>query len=113
MIDKLEELDEEQKNPILEPYIIYEESTMVGEGEGKVHNVNDEHLRIGGGGPRIWGGGGGRGRGRGVEDIVEPNLVGFPILDEDTTTTTKIISPSILPNFHGLEMRILKHFFLN
>ena len=26
---------------------------------------------------------------------------GFPIFDEDATLTTKNISPSILPNFHG------------
>ena len=35
-----------------------------------------------------------------VEDI--HNLLGFPIFDEDTTTTMKNISPSILLNFHGL-----------
>ena len=74
--------------------------------------MNDEHLILGGGGPMIGGGGrgrgrdGGRGRGEGRggrgEDRIDPNLVGFPILDEDTTATMKIISPSILPNFRGL-----------
>lgn len=46
---KVEDLEEELENPILEPYISYEESTMVGEGEGEVHNVNGERPRIGGG----------------------------------------------------------------
>ena len=88
-------------------YISSEESTIVGEGEGEVNNVNNEHLRTEGGGPRIGGGGrgrgigGGRGRGReGEGDRGEPNPVGFPIYDEDTTTTLKNISPSILPNFN-------------
>ena len=48
MIEELEELEEELENPILECYISFEESTMVGEGEGEVHNVKSE-LGIGGG----------------------------------------------------------------
>ena len=35
-------------------------------------------------------------------DDNEEDPFGFPILDEDTTTIMKNISPSILPNFHGL-----------
>ena len=62
----------------MEPYISFEESTMVGEGEGEVHNVNSEHLRIGG----VIGGGRGRGGGRG-----DPKPFGFPIFDEDTIAT--------------------------
>jgi len=97
---KLEEPEEEPENPILESYISSEVSTIDGEGEGEVHNVNGEQTRIGGGNR-----GGGRGRGgrrgrRGGRGGPEP--FGFPILDEDTTTTMKNISHSILPNFHGL-----------
>ena len=103
MIEEPKEL-EEAGNPILEPkpYISSEESTITGEGEGEVHNVNGEQPRIDGGrgGNRGGGRGGGRGRGRG-EDI-NPEPFGFPILDEDTTVTMKNISPYILPNFHGL-----------
>ena len=44
-------------------------------------------------------GDGGRGR---EGDRGETDLVGFPIYDEDVATTKKNISPSILPNFHGL-----------
>ena len=77
-------------------------------------------MRIGGGGPRIGSGGRGRGRykgrgryrgrGRGEgrgdkgEDKIDPNPTGFPILYDDTTATMKNISPSILPNFHGLRI---------
>lgn len=49
MIEEPRELKEEKTNPIFETYIISEESTIIGEGEGEVHNVNSEHLRIGGG----------------------------------------------------------------
>lgn len=108
LIEEPEEL-EDVENPILEPepesYISSEESTMVGEGQGQVHNLNGEQPRIGrgrGGGRQGGGRGGGRegGRGRGYNINLEP--FGFPILDEDTTITTKNISPSIFPNFHGL-----------
>ena len=95
---------------------------MAGEGQGEVYN-NDEHLRIGGGGHRIGGGGRGRGRGRDGgrgrgeakgdrgEDIIDPYLIGFPTFDEDTTATMKNISPSILPNFHGLRSEDPETFF--
>lgn len=59
---------------------------MAGEGKGEVHNLNGEQPNIGGG--------------RG-EDI-NPEPIGFPIIDENTNVTIKNISPSILPNFHGL-----------
>ena len=61
MIEEPEESEEELIIPNLETYISSEESTMVGEGEREVHNINDEQLIIGGGIPRI--GGGGRGAG--------------------------------------------------
>lgn len=75
---------------------------MVREGEGEVHNVDDGEFRIGGGRGRGGnrGGGGGQGGGRGGRG--EPNPYGFPVFDEDTIATMKNISPSILPNFHGL-----------
>ena len=44
--------------------------------------------------------GGGEGNRRNGED---DNSFGFPIIDEDTNATMKNISPSILPNFHGLK----------
>jgi len=40
LIEEPEELEEELENPIFERYISFEESTMVGEGEDEVHNVN-------------------------------------------------------------------------
>ena len=43
------------------------------------------------------GGGGNNGRNREGD-----NLFGFPIVDEETHTTMKNISPSVLPNFYGL-----------
>ncbi len=70
-------------------------------GEGKVHNLNGEQPRIGGGRGRNRGGGRGGARGR-WGHRGGPKYFGFPILNEDTTTTMKHISPSILPNFHGL-----------
>ena len=72
--------------------------------EGEVNNVNDDQLRLRGGGTRIGGGGRGigRGRGEGRGGRGELDPIGFPILDEDTTATMKNISPSILPNFHRL-----------
>ncbi len=64
-------------------------------------------------------GGGGRGRGRGNNgggrgnngggrgnnggNREGDNSFGFPIVDEETHTTMKNISPSILPNFYGLQ----------
>ena len=77
---------------------------MVGEWKGEVHNINGEQPRIGGGRGGYRGGvrggrGGGRGRGGGIANT-EP--FGLPILDEDTMSTMKNNSPSILPNFHRL-----------
>jgi len=88
----------EEPKELEEPYIRYEESTMVEEGEGEVHNVNGKKNRIGGG--RGRGGGGDRNRGGGI-GRGNQDPFGFPIFDEDTTLTMKNISPSILPNFHG------------
>ena len=95
----IEEPEEEQITLPLELYISYEESTMAkDEGEGEVHNLNGEALRIAGGRR-----GGGRGRGRGEENRrrenrEDHNSIGFPIVDGDTNATMKNISPSILPN---------------
>jgi hypothetical protein len=52
--------------------------------------------RGGGGGNN----GGGRGNNGGNRD--GDNSFGFPIVDEDSRATMKNISPSVLPNFHGL-----------
>ena len=59
----------------------------------------------------MFGGGRGGGRGKGNRGGGEGNKInkeddnsfGFPIIDEDTNATMKNISPSILPNFHGLK----------
>ena len=67
--------------------------------------MNGEQPRIGVG--RRGGIGGGRGREGGRGD---PKPFGFPILDEYTTTTMKNISPSILPNFHGVSKEDLETF---
>lgn len=80
----------------MEPYISFEGSTMDGEGEGEVHNINGEQPRIGGRGGNSGGGRGGR------IWRWDPEPFGLPILNEDTTTTMKNISLSILRNFHGL-----------
>lgn len=89
-------------------HILDLKSTIVGEGEGEVYNVNGE-IRIGGGRGRGGNRGGGRGQGgRGGRGELDP--YGFPIFYEDTTTKMKSISPSILPNFHGLRNEGLEIF---
>ena len=55
-------------------------------------------LRIEGG--RDKGGNRGGDGGKGGRGDMEP--FGFPILDEDTIIIMNNISPSILPNFHGV-----------
>lgn len=108
LIEEPKELEEKLDSPIIEPNIYYEESIKAEEGEGEVQNGNGEQHRIGGGGGggnKVVGRGGGRGRGRG-----NPEPFGFPILDEDTTLTMKNISPSILPNFHGIRSEDPKTF---
>ncbi len=71
MIEEIEELEEIGKL-ILEseskPYISFEESAMVGEGEEEVNNLNGEQPRIGEG----RGGGRDGGRGRGENTNLEP-----------------------------------------
>jgi len=47
------------------------------------------------------GGRGNNGGGRGNREI--DNSFGYPIVDEETNATMKNISPSVLPNFHGLK----------
>ena len=67
-----------------------------GEGEGEI--LNGENV--------IFGGGRGRGRGnvgRGRRNREIDSSFGFPIVDGDTISTMKNISPSVLPNFHGLK----------
>jgi len=61
-----------------------------GRGRGRGNN--------GGGGRRNNGGGRGNNGGNREGD----NSFGFPIVDEETHTTMKNISPSVLPNFYGL-----------
>ena len=51
-------------------------------------------------------GGGGRGKGNnggGTGNREIDNSFGFPIVDEETNATMKNVSPSVLPNFHGLK----------
>jgi len=62
--------------------------------------VNDENIIGGGRGGRGRGGNRGGGGGRGARGDLKH--FGFLILDEYTTITMKNISPSILPNFHGV-----------
>lgn len=76
LIEEPKELEEKLYNLVIEPNIYFEESIMVEEREGEVHNVNGEQHRIGGGGGGNRGGGRGRGRG-------DSKPFGFPILDED------------------------------
>lgn len=72
-IPLVEEPKEELYSPIIDSYISSEESTMVGEGEGDVHNVDGGEFRTrggrGGGGNR----GGGGGRGGGIDAREEPD----------------------------------------
>ena len=49
------------------------------------------------------GGNNGRGRGNNGGNMEGDNSFGFPIADEETHTTMKNISPSVLPNFYGLK----------
>ena len=58
---------------------------------------------IDGFGGRGRGGGGNNGdnNGEGNNDR-NRDLLGFPIVDEETHATMKNISPSVLPNFYGL-----------
>ena len=59
--------------------------------------------RFGGGRGRCRGGGNnGGGRGNNVGNRDGDNSFGFPIVDEESQTTMKSISPSVLPNFYGL-----------
>ena len=53
---------------------------------------------------RRGGGGGNNGEGRGNigGNTDGDNSFGFPIVDEDSRATMKNISPSVLPNFHGI-----------
>lgn len=84
---------------------------MIVEGEGEIHNLNGEKPRIGGGrGGGRQGGGRGSRRDGGRGENINPKPFGFPILDEDTTIKMKNISPSILPNFHGLRSEYLETF---
>ena len=78
------------------------ESTMAEEGGGGV--VNGEHTLFGGGRGRGRGEGGRGEGGRGTEGGRGRigSSFGFPILDEETNTTMKNISPSVLPNFYGI-----------
>ena len=70
------------------------ESTMEEEGGGGV--FNGEHT--------LFGGGRGRGRGEGGRGRREMgSSFGFPIIDKETNTTMKNVSPSVLPKFYGLK----------
>jgi len=79
-------LVEEPEDPeVTEETIMTEEVNGFGRGKGR-----------GGGGNN----GGGRGNNGGNRD--GDSSFGFPIVDEDSRATMKNISPSVLPNFHGL-----------
>ena len=76
------------------------ESTMAKEGGGGV--FNGEHTLFGGGRGRGRGEGGRGEGGRGADGGRGRigSSFGFPIIDEETNTTMKNISPSVLPNFY-------------
>ena len=66
-----------------------------------------------GGGRRGRGRGGrnnGGGRGNNGENRDGDNSFGFPIVDEESHTTMKNISPSVLPNLYGLRSEDLETF---
>ena len=46
-----------------------------------------------------------------IEEIGKMIIFGFPIIDGDTNALMKNISPSILPNFHGLKSGDPETFF--
>jgi len=60
--------------------------------------------RVNGLGRGRGGGGGNNGEGRGNigGNTDRDNSFGFPIVDEDSRVTMRNISPSVLPNFHGI-----------
>ena len=66
--------------------------------------VEERETGLGGGRGRGRGGGGNNGGGRGNigGNRDGDNSFGFPIVDDDSQVTMKNISPSVLPNFHGL-----------
>jgi len=93
----------------VEPYIDFEETIMAEEEQDRKFSL------FGGGGRErgrgnSGGGGGDNGGGRGNREV--DNSFEFPIVDEETHTTMKNISPSVLPNFYGLRSEDLKHFCL-
>ena len=79
-------VEEPEEPEVTEETIMTEEVNRFGRGRG----------RGGGGGNN----GGGRGNNGGNRD--GDSSFGFPIVDEDSRATMKNISPSVLPNFHGL-----------
>ena len=89
----IEEPEEEEITLQVEPYTDSEETIMEEEEQ-------DGEFSLFGGGGRGRGRGN-NGGGRGNREI--DNSFGFPIVDEETNATMKNISPSILPNFHGLK----------
>lgn len=80
----------------VEPYTNPEETIMEEEGE-------DGEFTLFGGGGR-----GNNGGGRGNREI--DNSFGFLIVDDETNARMKNISPSVLPNFHGLKCEDPKTF---
>ena len=75
-------------------------------GEGEGEDLKGSNLLVGGRGNA---GGGRRGEeNRRNREIY--NSFGFPIIDGDKNATMKNISPSVLPNFHGLKSEDPKTF---
>ena len=99
-IPLIEEPKEEKLTLQVESYTDSEETIMAEEGK------DGEFTLFGGGGRGRGRGNHGEGRGnngggRGNREIY--NSFGFPIVYEETDATMKNISPSVLPNFHGLK----------
>jgi len=102
-----EEIETLSHNPLIEELEDSEETIMVEEEKDGEFSL----FGAGGGGRGRGNNGGGRGNnggGRGNKEI--DNSFGFPIIDEETHTSMKNISPSVLPNFYGLRSEDLETF---
>ena len=101
VIEEIESLEEEGEIPPHSPLVEEPENFEVSE---ETTMAEERETGLGGGRGRGRGGGGNNGGGRGNigGNRDGDNSFGFPIVDDDSRATMKNISPSVLPNFHGL-----------
>ena len=91
--------DEEGEIPPHSPLVEEPEDSEV---SGEITMTKEGANGFGRGRGRGGGGNNGGGRGNIGGNMDGDNSFGFTIVDEDSRATMKNISPSVLPNFHGL-----------